>query len=112
MSMNILPSLALFAKITPPGIEGTMFAFLTGTWNFADGVLSPLVGAWLNKNFAGVTADNLRNYPRLCLFAFLCSFLGLLILPLIPMKKDIDRVQKLRKLRKEVEAIIPKEETP
>jgi len=29
-----LPILSLFAKITPPKIEGTIFAFLTGTLNF------------------------------------------------------------------------------
>jgi hypothetical protein len=29
-----LPILSLFAKITPPKIEGTIFAFLTGTMNF------------------------------------------------------------------------------
>ena len=93
LAMNILPSLALFAKITPPGIEGTIFAFLTGTWNFADGVLSPMVGAFLNKTFVGVTADNLTHYPTLTLFAFLCSFLGFLILPLIPLKEDIEKIQ-------------------
>ena len=85
MAMNILPSLALFAKITPPGVEGTIFAFLTGSWNFADGVLSPMVGAALNKHFAGVTANNLTNYHTLCLFSFLCSFVGFFIVPLIPL---------------------------
>lgn len=30
----MLPVLSLFAKITPPKIEGTIFAFLTGTMNF------------------------------------------------------------------------------
>jgi hypothetical protein len=32
-SFGTLPILALFAKITPRRIEGTMFAFLTGTSN-------------------------------------------------------------------------------
>jgi Na+/melibiose symporter-like transporter len=49
LAMNILPCLALFAKITPPGIEGTVFAFLTGTWNMADSVISPMVGAKINE---------------------------------------------------------------
>ena len=30
LAMNTLPTLALFAKITPTKIEGTVFAFLTG----------------------------------------------------------------------------------
>lgn len=90
LAMNVLPSLALFAKITPPGIEGTVFAFLTGTWNLADSVLSPMVGAWINKTFFGVTAENLTNYSGLCLVQFACSFLGFLLIPLIPLKQDIE----------------------
>jgi hypothetical protein len=91
LAMNVLPCLSLFAKITPPGIEGTIFAFLTGSWNFADGVLSPMVGAQINKFFAQVTAKDLHNYSRLTLIAFMCSFLVFLILPLIPLKGDIER---------------------
>lgn len=91
LALNVLPGLALFAKITPVGIEGTIFAFLTGSWNFADGVLSPMVGAQINKMFAGVTAQDLSHYSRLTLIAFLCSFLGFVILPLIPLKEDIER---------------------
>ena len=33
-AFGLLPIMALFAKITPRRIEGTMFAFLTGTANF------------------------------------------------------------------------------
>jgi len=55
LALNVLPCLALFAKITPPGIEGTIFAFLTGSWNFADGVLSPMVGTEINSLFGHVT---------------------------------------------------------
>ncbi len=39
-AMNFLPTLALFAKITPHKIEGTVFAFLTGTSNLASIILS------------------------------------------------------------------------
>lgn len=48
LAMNTLPTLALFAKVTPPAIEGTVFAFLTGTTNLANNVLSPMIGVWLN----------------------------------------------------------------
>lgn len=44
-ALLLLPTMALFAKITPPGVEATIFAFLTGTGNFAEGVISPMVGA-------------------------------------------------------------------
>ena len=101
LSMNVLPCLALFAKITPPGIEGTIFAFLTGSWNFADGVISPQVGTIINKLFAQVNAKDLHNYSRLTLIAFVCSFLGFIILPLIPLKDDIERWQNARKVKTE-----------
>lgn len=43
-----LPIMALFAKITPKRIEGTTFAFLTGTMNFANTVIAPGMGVWEN----------------------------------------------------------------
>ena len=44
-----LPIMALFAKITPKRVEGTVFAFLTGTSNFDGSVMQPLMGAWINN---------------------------------------------------------------
>lgn len=49
MAFSTLPILALFAKITPRRIEGTMYAFLTGTSNLDQGVLQPMMGAWINN---------------------------------------------------------------
>lgn len=43
-----LPIMALFAKITPKRIEGTTYAFLTGTMNFGSTVISPGVGTFIN----------------------------------------------------------------
>ena len=63
--MNLLPTLAIFAKITPPKIEATVFAFLTGTTNMASSVLSPLVGVYINEHFIHVTANDLTNYKYL-----------------------------------------------
>lgn len=60
-----MPILALFVKVTPPKIEATVFAFLTGTSNLSSNVLSPLIGVWLNDRYAHVTADNLSNYYKL-----------------------------------------------
>jgi hypothetical protein len=96
LAMNTLPTLALFAKITPKKIEGTVFAFLTGTCNLANTLLSPMVGVWINETFVGVTADDLSHYRELCMAGLAMSFLGFLILPLIPLKNDIARYQKAR----------------
>jgi vacuolar-type H+-ATPase subunit I/STV1 len=62
LSFSNLPSMVLFAKITPKHIEATVFALLTGTSNLANGVLSPMVGAWINDRFVKVTADDLSNF--------------------------------------------------
>ena len=89
LAMNTLPTLALFAKITPAKIEGTVFAFLTGTTNLANSVLAPMVGVWINEQFVGVTAEDLSKYKNLCLISLAMSFLGFVILTLIPLKEDI-----------------------
>jgi len=48
IAFGTLPILALFAKITPRRIEGTMFAFFTGTSNLDQGVLQPMMGSFIN----------------------------------------------------------------
>lgn len=96
LAMNTLPTLALFAKITPHRIEGTIFAFLTGTFNLANNVLSPMVGVWINEHFVKVTADDLSGYPKLCFINFCLCFLALPFLYMIPLKEDIEQWQKER----------------
>ena len=96
MAMNTLPTMALFAKVTPHKIEGTVFAFLTGTTNLANNVISPMIGVWINERFVGVTAEDLSKYKYLCLVGLVTSFLGFLILPLIPLKEDIQKYQQAR----------------
>jgi len=100
-AMSTLPTLALFAKITPTKIEGTVFAFLTGTTNLASNVLSPMVGVWINEKYFGVTAEDLSQYPNLCLVSLITSFLGFLVVPLIPTKLDIQEYQEERESGKQ-----------
>lgn len=89
MAMNTLPTMALFAKVTPHKIEGTVFAFLTGTTNLANNVISPMIGVWINEKFVGVTSEDLSKYKYLVIVGLVTSLLGFLILPLIPLKADI-----------------------
>jgi len=51
-----MPAMVLFTKITPVHIEATVFALFTGVSNLSFTVLSPIVGAGINKYFVGVTA--------------------------------------------------------
>ena len=62
LAMNTLPTMALFVKITPNNVEGTVFAFLTGTTNLASIVVAPMIGVWINQNFVGVTGEDLSKY--------------------------------------------------
>ena len=96
LAMYVLPTMALFAKITPKKIEGTVFAFLTGSVNLANTVLSPMVGVYLNKRFVGVTANDLSGYQNLCFIGIISSFCGFFILRLIPLKDDINAWQQSR----------------
>jgi len=89
LAMYVLPTMALFAKITPSRIEGTVFAFLTGSVNLANTVISPMIGVYINKKFVGVTADDLSGYSTLCAIGIMTSFLGFFVVPLIPLKDDI-----------------------
>lgn len=57
-SFGVLPIMALFVKIIPRGIEGTMFAFLTGTTNFDNGIIQPMMGALINDEYVGVDKDD------------------------------------------------------
>ena len=49
LAFTQLPTLVLFARLTPDHIEATLFAVLTGVFNFVNSVLSPSVGVLLNK---------------------------------------------------------------
>ena len=84
--LYVLPLLALFAKITPPKIEGTIYAFLTGTLNFGTTVISPAMGTWINHQFVGVSKNDLSGYSTLILIQFICSLVVFALLPLIPTK--------------------------
>jgi Na+/melibiose symporter-like transporter len=48
MAFIDLPLMVLFAKIIPKRIEGSVFAFLTGTINFSNNNISPMIGSAIN----------------------------------------------------------------
>jgi len=52
-----------------------------------------------------VNKDDQSGYPTLMLVAFICSFIGFALLPLIPMKQDIDdlRVERDKEEKEELE---------
>ena len=100
-ALSTLPIMALFAKITPRRVEGTVFALLTGASNLDSSVLQPLTGAFINNHFVGVNKDDQSNYDKLCLINIITAPIGFLLLFLIPWKREIDEVT----LKREIEEI-------
>ena len=88
LSFVDLPSMVLFAKITPKHIEGTIFALLTGTINFANTVLAPALGGLINDSFVGVTTANLSdsNFLTLIWIETVMALVPLTFMNLIPLR--------------------------
>lgn len=96
LAYSQLPTMVLFAKITPASIEATCFAFLTGTFNFSNGVIAPMMGTTINDLFVGVTSDDLSKYPYLCAIQMAASLIPFFFLTLVPLKDQIKRWQEDR----------------
>lgn len=86
----------MFAKICPARIEGSLFALLTGVMNLDQSVLQPMVGAFVNYEFVGVTKDDLSGYPTLMLIATFCALIGFALIPIIPTSKVIRQNKRQR----------------
>ena len=91
LAYSNLPTMVLFAKITPSHIEATCFAFLTGCVNFSNGVISTYAGSLVNDTFVGVTSKDLSNFTTLAWISLLTSIFPLGLLWLIPLKSDIKK---------------------
>ena len=90
LAFTQLPTLVLFAKITPAHIEATVFALLTGVFNFVNTVLSPNIGVLINKYCVGVTSDHLEKYYVLALISMSLSLTPLAVIRWIPSKAEVD----------------------
>ena len=82
----------IYAKICPQHIEATSFAILAGINNFSS-TISSWVGTWINDTFVGVKEDDLSKYWVLVTIQYVCCFLPLLLLWLIPTRKQIEELQ-------------------
>lgn len=98
----MMPTMVLFAKITPESIEATCFAFLTGTLNFCRSVVSPQIGNFINTNFVGVKGDDLSQFYILCLISLAGSIIPFAFLHMVPLKEDIKKLQDDRKTKSEL----------
>ena len=77
----------LYAKITPPKIEATCFAFLASASNFS-GIGGSWLGSWVNTTFVGVTSDDLSGYWKLLTITYVSMLIPIMLrFYLIPTKK-------------------------
>jgi len=93
LSFSVMPLLVLFAKITPKHIEATVFAFLTSVNNFSSTVVSPLIGAFINDHYVGVTSEDFTNFYVLIIIQIACIGIPLLFIRLIPLKKEFLQIE-------------------
>ena len=87
-----LPMSVVYAKICPKRIEATSFALLASVSNLR-GTIRSWIGAYINKQWVGVSHTDLSKYWVLVTIGFACSFLPLFFLWLIPSRKEIDELQ-------------------
>lgn len=89
----ILPMVVAFTKITPKRVEGTVFAFLTGSYNTAV-MVSGISGTVFNQLFVGVTQEDLSNYYVLAEVTIVVTIVPLFYLWLLPTRLNLDTFQK------------------
>ena len=92
LAFSLLPTITLFAKITPHHIEATVFAMLTGAYNLSNNVLSPLFGSLFTRQL-GVDSEHLDKYPSLIMIQIFFICFTFLYIMLLPTRKEIDNLQ-------------------
>lgn len=91
LAFSLLPTVVLFAKITPNHIEATVFAMLTGAFNFSNNVGSPLLGSFFCK-IVGVDSQNLDKFYILILIQIGAIIMTFLYIYLVPKRSEINEV--------------------
>lgn len=96
-AMTQLPCLVLFQKLAPDHVEATMMALSASVCNLSEGLMANLSGVFVNKSFVGLTqADfegatqgTVTRYHLLVSIGFISCLYEFLIIPLIPLKTEI-----------------------
>ena len=87
-----MPTLVLAARLCPVGIEGTLFALLMSTFNFA-GIVGSEVGAGLTK-ILGVTSTDFGNLGWLTVVCNLSSLYPLLFIDQLLGEEEVEEEDK------------------
>merc|ERR1719232_529537 len=88
-----MPEMALVAKLIPPTIESTFFAFFTGVGNLTFFFLGRLLGNMFNLYY-DVTKEDMSNLWKLHVIQAICSLIPLCFIWLLPETDEVKAVQK------------------
>ena len=99
-----LPTLVLFQKLVPDHVEATMMALSASVINLSRGLMGDLMGVFINKTFIGITEkdfehaekDTVTDYYKLKMITFVSIVYEFLIIPMIPVKAEINKEIDLR----------------
>jgi uncharacterized membrane protein len=92
LAFSFLPTVVLFTKITPHYVEATVFATLTGAFNFSVSVGGPMLGSIFCR-IVGVNSSNLDGYYILLLIQLIAITLTFLYIFLVPKRSEIMEAQ-------------------
>jgi hypothetical protein len=92
LAFSFLPTVVLFTKITPHHIEATIFATLTGAFNFSTGVGGPLLGSLFCK-IVGVDSAHLDRFYILVLIQIGAIIMTFLYIYLVPKNSEVEELQ-------------------
>lgn len=88
-----MPEMALVAKLIPPTIESTFFAFFTGVSNLTFFFLGRVLGNMFNLYY-DVTKEDMSNLWKLHVIQAICALIPLCFIWLLPETEDVKAVQK------------------
>ena len=88
-----MPLFVTITKIIPVGLEATIYAMFIGARHLAQGMISPLIGAFINDHFIGVNKQNMlqpgSNYVQLSYIQCTLTLVSMALSLLIPSNIDI-----------------------
>ena len=88
-ALTQLPTLVMFQRLTPPNVEATMMAFAASFVNMSRGLIPDMMGVFINKNFVGVTENDLSKYYILSLISIISTLYEIILIRLIPLRSEL-----------------------
>lgn len=81
--------MVMVQKLAPEGVEATILATMFSLWNMTTESIPEWIGASLNHNFVGMTAEKTELYKYLLYIQMGTQFASFAIIHLIPVQADL-----------------------